>query len=291
MPLAHPQQSNIGAAALERGCDEPKLTTSSLVDRLRRPPSQSSVAGSLPVLYFGDLFTARVATVGLNPSHQEYLDRRGNELCGELRRFETLDSLRAPDRASLSAEQCERAIATMRTYFQPGKPVYSWFRSLDRVARGFGVRYDLGEVAHLDLVQEATQPTWSDLPAQELVQLRAADQPFLRWQLETFPLEVIICNGRSVFAGVQSLTNARIVQSGKLARVTWYVALSELPGRVMGVVGWNIPLARPAGLSKEGHTELGRLLCERLKDANDGQSNMGQGLGPPRASCPLTNAT
>ncbi len=245
------------------------MTTSSLVERLRRPPSRSSVPGSLPVLFFGHLFSARVATVGLNPSHQEYLDRRGNELCGELRRFETVNSLRAPDRASLSAEHCDRAIATMRTYFQPGKPVYSWFRSLDRVARGFGVRYDLGEVAHLDLVQEATQPTWSGLPLQELAELRAADLPFLRWQLETFLLEVIVCNGRSVFAGVQTLTNAQIVQSGKLARVTWYVALSAMSGRVMGVVGWNIPLARPTGLDKEGHTELGRLLSERLREAID----------------------
>ena len=270
MALAPRPQSNFGGAAIESGCDEPNLTISSLVERLRRPPSQSSVPGSLPVVFFGDLFTARVATVGLNPSHQEYLDRSGNERCGELRRFETLHSLRAPDRASLSAEQCDRAIATMRTYFQPGKPVYSWFRSLDRVAGGFGVRYDLGEVAHLDLVQEATQPTWSGLTPPELAQLRAADEPFLRWQLETFPLEVVICNGRSVFAGVQSLTNARIVQSGTLARVTWYVALSDMPGRVMGVVGWNIPLARPAGLDKVGHAELGRLLCERLEEAIDG---------------------
>jgi hypothetical protein len=221
------------------------------------------------VLFFGDLITARVATAGLNPSHQEYLDRRGNELDGELRRFETLDSLRAADRASLTAEHCDRAIATMRTYFQPGKPVYSWFRSLDRVARGFGVRYDLGEVAHLDLVQEATQPTWSGLPPQELAQLRTADESFLRWQLETVPLEVVICNGRTVFTGVQTLTNALIVKSGKLARVTWYVALAAMPGRVMGVVGWNIPLARPTGLDKEGHTELGRLLSERPKEATE----------------------
>lgn len=131
------------------------------------------------------------------------------------------------------------------------------------------MRYDLGQVAHLDLVQEATQPTWSGLTPPELAQLRAADEPFLRWQLETFLLEVVICNGRSVFAGVQSLTNARIVQSGTLARVTWYVALSDMPGRVMGVVGWNIPLARPAGLDKAGHAELGRLLCERLEEAID----------------------
>jgi hypothetical protein len=68
---------------------------------------------------------------------------------------------------------------------------------------------------------------------------------------------------------VQTLTNALIVKSGKLARVTWYVALAAMPGRVMGIVGWNIPLARPTGLDKEGHTELGRLLAERLKEATE----------------------
>jgi len=42
-------------------------------ERLRCTPSLSSVRHSLPVLFFGDLFTARIATVALNPSWQEYL--------------------------------------------------------------------------------------------------------------------------------------------------------------------------------------------------------------------------
>lgn len=237
-----------------------------MYERLRRPPSANSVPGSLPVLFFGNLFTARVATVGLNPSHQEYLDPRGNELDGTQRRFETLGSLRALDRGSLTDEQCDRAISTMMAYFQPGKPVYSWFCALDRVAKGIGVHYELGEVVHLDLVQEATKPAWSRLDPHELAQLRAVDEPFLRWQLESFPLNLVICNGRTVFDGVQALTNARLLESGTFARVTWFIAMAELPGKSMAVVGWNIPLARPTGLAKEGHSDLGRLLIERLPD-------------------------
>jgi hypothetical protein len=53
-----------------------------LFDRLRQEPLQASVPASLPVLFFGDLFTATVATVGLNPSKLEYLDKNGNELSG-----------------------------------------------------------------------------------------------------------------------------------------------------------------------------------------------------------------
>ena len=149
-------------------------------DRLRKSPSHRSVPGSLPVLFFGDLFTARVATIGLDPSPQEDLDRQENELVGSQRRFETPSSLKASDRVSLTHELCQRAISTMQTYFQPGKPVHSWFRSLDRVAKGIGFRYDLGDVVHLDLVQVATQPKWSCLAPNELAQLRATDEPFLQ---------------------------------------------------------------------------------------------------------------
>ncbi len=69
-----------------------------LYERLRRPPSPSSVHGSLPVLAFGDLFKAGIATVGLNPSRREFLDNHGRELDGPKRRFETLGSLGARDR-------------------------------------------------------------------------------------------------------------------------------------------------------------------------------------------------
>ena len=90
------------------------------------------MTGSLPVLFFGDVLTAKAASVGLNPSKQEYLDPSGQELTGDKRRFETLGSLGCHDRSSLDEERCERAIAAMRAYFQRGKPVYGWFRRLHR---------------------------------------------------------------------------------------------------------------------------------------------------------------
>jgi len=238
-----------------------------LYARLRQCPSASSVPQSLPVLFFGDLFTARVATVGLNPSDQEYIDRRGIELDGAARRFETLTSLRAADRSFLTDEQCHYAIQMMRMYYQPGKPVYTWFRSLDRVTRAMGFRYEEGEVAHLDLAQEATHPTWSMLsqtsPA-EFEALRSTNLPFLRWQLETFPLHTVICNGRTVFAEVCRLIGGQITEEGKLQRITWYVGTATLNSRRIGLAGWNIPLARPTGLGANGEQELGRILTSRL---------------------------
>lgn len=78
--------------------------------RLRRPPSPHSVPGSLPILFFGDLASARIATVGLNPSDQEYTDGNGELLTRSRQRFATLASLGAADRASLDSAQCDEAI-------------------------------------------------------------------------------------------------------------------------------------------------------------------------------------
>jgi hypothetical protein len=77
------------------------------LSRLRTAPVPSTVPGSLPVLYFGDLLAASIATVGLNPSRQEYLSPEGEELDGPARRFETLRSLGVSSRTSLSDEHAD----------------------------------------------------------------------------------------------------------------------------------------------------------------------------------------
>jgi hypothetical protein len=240
-----------------------------LCERLRRPPSPSSVPGSLPVLFFGDLFTAQAATVGINPSQREYLDRMGVELQGPGRRFETLSSLGASDRASLTDAQCHRAVTTMRCYFHPGKPVFKWFIPLQRVLRGMGLGYRHGDVTHLDLVQESTNPTWSELQRVQRAEaqaLRRQDEAFLRWQLEAYPLREIICNGLTPLHEVQRLLGSTATRSGTLARVTWHVGTATIAGRRVGIAGWNIPLTRPTGLGRHDHTELGRTLRAALKE-------------------------
>src|SRR5215216_4720581 len=105
-----------------------------LRDRLRTASAPATVSGSLPVLFFGDLLSARAVTVGLNPSDQEFLDRQGRLLTGAAQRFATVGSLGAGSRGELSDDQCDEAIRWMRGYFDPDRPVYgSWFNALTRV--------------------------------------------------------------------------------------------------------------------------------------------------------------
>lgn len=245
-------------------------TRDALYARLRRPPSPHSVSGSLPVLFFGDIFSARIATLGINPSQQEYLDPSGRELTGNARRFQTLTSLQASTRAALTDEQCEKAVSTMRDYFKNGEQVYHWFRSLERVIHGMSYSYTspTRNVVHLDLIQEATAPTWSALEKQaplEASALLAADFPFLRWQLETFPLRAVVCNGKTPLRHMCGLldqpANVDSIARGRVGGVTWYATHGHIADRALAIMGWNIPLARPAGLTTRAKVELGRQLA------------------------------
>lgn len=255
--------------------DPDAATLTALDQRLRRPPGAHSVAGSLPILFFGDLYSAWIATVGINPSDQEYLDSKGNELDGAARRFETLSSLHASSRQALTDVQCAQAIAMMRSYFARSQTVFRWFRSLERVLVGMGYTYSKGQVAHLDLVQEATAPTWSALRGShrtETDNLLADDLPFLQWQIATFPLRAVICNGMTVFRCVCGLLDQPVdianSTQGGIKLVTWYAIRGQMSGRAITVVGWNIPLARPTGLGIDGEGTLGHTLATYIEPPN-----------------------
>lgn len=239
---------------------------SALRSRLRQPESASRVPGSLPVLFFGDLIRAEVASVGLNPSDQEYLSRAGVLLSGLAQRFAALESLAATDRASLSEAQCADAVDWMRNYYEPGRPIYgSWFNALTRVVEGFGASFHDRSAAHLDLVQESTSPVWSALPQDERQALLDRDLPFLEWLVRAFPLRAVICTGKTVSVNVRRQLGVVVEEEGTLELVKWWVGHADVEGRRVGFAGWNFPLVRPTGLGRAGETRLGELLAERLE--------------------------
>jgi hypothetical protein len=239
---------------------------SMLYSRLRQAPSASTVPGTLPVLFFGDLLSAEVATVGLNPSDQEYLNKDGAPLVGPAQRFATVDSLGAHDRASLTDEQCAEAVEWMRDYYEPGKPVYgSWFNALTRVAEGFGASFRERSAAHLDLIQESTSPVWSELSAGEREALLEQDLPFLEWEIRACPLTAVICTGKTVSIHVRRQLGVVVDEEGTLARIRWWVGHADVNGRSVSFAGWNYPLARATGLGREGETALGELFAEKLE--------------------------
>ena len=101
--------------------------------------------------------------------------------------------------------------------------------------------------------------------------MRQLDQPFLRWEIEQFPLTMLVCNGKTVFDTVRTLLSGRVVCNDKMALITWYIATARVIDRTVSILGWNIPLARATGLGTEGGKNLGSRLATHLPATASGQ--------------------
>jgi hypothetical protein len=237
-----------------------------LGERLRVEASESSVQASLPVLFFGDALTSRVATVGLNPSKREYLDPEGEILAGRSQRFATTTSLGAASRAELSDTQAGEAIETMRGYYDDGRPIYgSYFRHLTNFLRGIGASYRDRSATHLDLVQESTDPVWNSLQTRERSHLLERDVPFLVWQLRNLPhLQAVVCAGKTVSEELRARVPVDVEETGEMKRIRWWLGVAHVEGRDLQIGGWNYPLDRPTGLGTAGEIALGQMFATAL---------------------------
>ncbi len=223
-----------------------------LEDRVRRQPpiARRVVRGSTPVVSFGDASTARVATLGLNPSRREFCDVGGRLLCGEERRLETLESLdvrrlhNAPDGA------VRKVIQGCYRYFHGN--VYGWFKPLQVVLDAVGRSFARGSACHLDLVQWATDPTWAKLARKEQLELLLADAWFLGEQLRNERIRVVLANGRGVADVLEQVSgvafrraSADLVVGSVTARFT-RAEIAAVP-----IITWSTNLQSSFGVSSE----------------------------------------
>jgi hypothetical protein len=176
-------------------------TLASLIDRL----DDSAILGTdiikwgCPVPSFGDLGSARIATVGLNPSNKEFVDDSGNELQGKFRRFHTLASLGLGSWAEADARHIRLILESCQRYFL-GNPYDRWFRILEQVIGGADATFygDIGSACHLDLIPYATAQKWMDLTPRQKSALLEISRDTLALLLRDSEVQTLILNGKSV---------------------------------------------------------------------------------------------
>lgn len=222
-------------------------------DRLRRspPPVSHIVPGSTPVVAFGNARTATVATLGLNPSRVEFLDRAGHELPEQHRRLETLRSLGVDSLIDAPDAIVARVIAGCDGYFQRN-PYWQWFRPLEGILTALGASYAAGTACHLDLVQWATDPTWARLPDAVRQRLVAEDAAFLRRQINEEQITTLLLNGSGVIhsfvqAYQMPLREVRVITD----RSVRCRLLAGVGPRGITVVGWSTNLQSSFGVTRE----------------------------------------
>jgi len=205
------------------------------IDRIKAPyPAHGAVLpDSTAVIAFGNPNTARVATLGINPSYGEFANTN----------LLRLSDLGASSPADLTDDQARKVAHACYNYFTSEKP-YRWFKPMEEYAVApSGASYYDGSACHLDLTPWATKPIWKELPLEVRDELLAADAGFLRDQLREHTFKALLVNGRQALEVFQD----------EFAELEYVMSIPHSPSRssrvyvghlgATPVVGWtlNIP--------------------------------------------------
>ena len=159
----------------------------------------SIIPWASPVLSFGDIKRSKVATVGLNPSNLEFIDKYGSEINGPLRRFHTLKSLGISSWNDVEKNDLSKILDSYSKYFQ-NNPYDGWFKKLDYLISGGSSSFYFPNMGacHLDLVPFATSKKWSELSLEIKNKLLSLSGNSLGLLIRNSPIQYLLLNGKTV---------------------------------------------------------------------------------------------
>jgi len=189
------------------------------IEFMSKPKDCNVIRGATPVVSFGDFTKSRVATIGINPSSIEFLDKSKNATCNgmypedkkKLADLETVGILSTDplddDTAQyyLGSVGAETIWKGCRDYFLSPNAYWKWFGDLENILEKLSVSYKDSSACHLDLSPWATDPVFSELKPAQQKSLLLGEADFLRWQIAKSPIELLILNGAQTKESIFSL--------------------------------------------------------------------------------------
>jgi hypothetical protein len=163
-----------------------------------------------PIVYFGDYDNAKACTIALNPSDKEFVDNQNvlldisskPRLCSRIK-------LKKQDDEILDDKDAEEILKNCKGYFQIN-PYRTFFDPFECFIKRFeNYSYYDGSCVHLNLVQWATTPKWSDVPNEIMEQHLNKDLPVLENLLEK-NFEIMFLNGITVVDNVSKCLNIKL---------------------------------------------------------------------------------
>ncbi len=250
----------------------PLIHDKRVVERAREPlpKLREVVSQSTPVVSFGDPRIALVATLGINPSSNEFIvgGRNKNLLAGSEKRLLDRNSLGISNQRGLTEDEAVRVIEACYGYFGPKRKPYEWFKELQQfVLDPLALSYQNGTACHLDVVQWATDPVWGGIKQNVTTkELLAHDEEFLRYQLTTYKFKYIFLNGGTVLEQVKSLGLVKLKPVGSVDSNQNKDQSVIYFGEAFGITfyGWGINIGYRATY-KPGKLQLTKWLSENVE--------------------------
>jgi hypothetical protein len=245
------------------------------------PARYGAIPWASPVLMFGALSRSRVATLGLNPSNLEFVDRQGEELGDDHRRFHSLSSLGLRRWADAQPQDIENVWNLCETYFQRN-PYDGWFRRLDKILSGVGVSYydQLLPACHLDLVPYATAEKWSALTNVQRQELGCIGAVSLVRLLRASDIRVLVLNGMSVVREFSTLLDVSLApqevqawllpnKRGGVKGYAYEMRVSAIQGKSLGreivILGYNHNVQSSYGVTNEVVAAIANWIAQKTE--------------------------
>ncbi|MEN9692804.1 MAG: hypothetical protein RLZZ330_448 [Actinomycetota bacterium] len=234
---------------------------------LQQSEIDAVIPGSTPVISFGDFTKAKVATLGINPSSREFVNKAGLLKKKRLTDFQTLgiqiDEVLAESHAEKIMEGCNQ-------YFhEKANPLWSWFGKNELILKGLNASYLDGSACHLDLVQDATKPAWSEISSSDKARVLQKDYWFFEWQVKNTSAEILLLGGRQVHDQVKTLPNVEIhyinnisYSNGENKQTSQLFVVPTLAGKL--ALGWTLNIQQ-LRVSKEEKNRVAHELAEFVK--------------------------
>jgi hypothetical protein len=238
---------------------------------MKSPPIKEYITpGSTPVVAFGNPITARVATVGINPSSQEFVNRKGDLLTGEKRRLADFQSLGIKSYSEIDENIAQKILEESNSYFLRDESVYDWFRPLEKyVLEPTGTKYSDSSATHLDLVQWSTAPVWRRIREKSTQEILIKDDiRFLAEMMQKGDYEIVFLNGATVVKnlvkyGVVALTQDGHTPLGKAGHKSALWTGSVIGSKSI-CLGWNLNLQQEK-TTESNKQDLRSWISERIK--------------------------
>lgn len=210
-----------------------------LLDKISEPlpTTVKIVEGSIPIVFFGNVEKAEIATLSLNPSNVEF-EHNGVRRCVDRKQ------LGVSDNQKLTSEQAESVYQSLLLFFKVN-PYKTWFNPMNKLFQSKGYEYYNDKVVHLDISPWATSNKWDSLSREEIESI--IDTTIIKNVLEKGGIKKLFINGKTAFnvfcvtlkigaKEIQETSFNYITQNGN--KRSFIIYETEILG--CKIIGWNL---------------------------------------------------